>query len=404
LDGQLVEANPAFLQLLGVQTLAEAQALNLHELFLHPQVKSFDRTSLSPAAASAPVKQWLGREIQLRQAHGETVWVTLNQTITAVDRELFVEGLTEDISDRKALELALQQQAEALAHANRLKDEFLTTIYHELRTPLNTILGWAKILRAQPIPSVAMFNRALEVIERNAIKQANIIEDILDVSQIIQGQLRLNPTSVNLEKTLAAAIEGIRPAAEAKSITLNLHLASDLNFIWGDANRLQQILWNLLLNAVKFTPRAGQIEVRVELLKGEREKGKGEREKGKGKRRKAKGKRGMEKRLCRSHSPIHPSTHPPIPSYAQITITDTGIGISPEFLPYVFDRFSQADGSISRNYGGLGMGLAIVRHLVELHGGTVSAESPGMGQGATFTVRIPSISPQIPSTTLSAPD
>lgn len=181
------------------------------------------------------------------------------------------------------------------------------------------------------------------MIERNAKKQAHLIEDILDVSQIIQGKLRLNLTSVNLKEMLAVVVESIRPALESKAIELSVHLDPNLGMAWGDENRLQQIFWNLLLNAVKFTPPAGQIQVR---LTQHRER-------------------------------------------VQFQIQDTGIGISPEFLPYVFDRFSQADGSITRTHGGMGLGLAIVRHLVELHGGVVKAESPGLGKGSTFTVEIP---------------
>jgi PAS domain S-box-containing protein len=344
LDGYLVEANATFLKLLGVQTLEEAQAMNLRERFSPPQIPLPKRSQLlEHPSSSALAEQWLGREVQLQPVHGEPQWVAVNQTITAFGQEFFIEGLIEDISDRKALETALQQQAEALAQANRLKDEFLSTIYHELRTPLNPILGWSKLLRAQPTYDQSLFDRALAVIERNAVKQASLIEDILDVSQIIQGRLRLNLTLVNLEETLAVAVEGIRAALESKSIELSIHLDLELGLAWGDKNRIQQIFWNLLLNAVKFTPATGQIQVR----------------------------------LTQHHQMV------------KFQVQDTGIGISPEFLPHVFDRFSQADGSITRTYGGMGLGLAIVRHLVELHGGTVKAESPGLGQGATLTVEIP---------------
>jgi PAS domain S-box-containing protein len=344
LDGYLLEANDTFLNLLGVQTLEEAQARNLQEWFLSPDVSFPERSQLLESASpQSLLEQWLGREVQLRTLRGEPRWVALNQTITAFGQEFFVEGLIEDISDRKALETALQHQAEALAKANRLKDEFLSTLYHELRTPMNPILGWSKLLRTQSKYDELLFDRALEVIERNAVKQSNLIEDILDVSQIIQGKLRLNPTSVNLAEILAAVVEGIHASLESKSIELSVHLDSNLGLAWGDENRLQQILWNLLLNAVKFTPPAGRIEVRLT-----------------------------------QHAQM-----------MQVQVQDTGIGISPEFLPHVFDRFSQADGSITRTHGGIGLGLAIVRHLVELHGGTVEAESPGLGKGATFTIEIP---------------
>ncbi|MCU0553041.1 MAG: ATP-binding protein [Leptolyngbya sp. Prado105] len=353
LRGHLVEANPVFLQLLGVQTLAEAQALNLQELFLHPQVQLSEQSESSECQPSSlpslPLaEQWLRREVQVRSIHGHTVWVALNQTITARGRDLFVEGLVEDIRDRKALEDALQQQAKALAQTHRLKDEFLSTLYHELRTPLNAILGWSKLLRTQPTYDIAVLSQALAVIERNAEKQTQIIEDILDVSQIIQGQLQLNPTFVHMEEILTAVLAKLHPAIAAKSLEFSLHVDPHVELLWGDKERLQQILWNLLLNAVKFTPNAKRVEVRLE-------------------------------QVDRS---------------VQFQVKDTGVGINPEFLPYVFDRFSQADGSISRAYGGLGLGLAIVRHLVELHGGTVRAESLGLGQGATFTIQIPLMTTQ----------
>jgi PAS domain S-box-containing protein len=344
LNGYLLEANRTFLDLLGVQTLEEAQALNLHGWLLPPYV-SFSKRSPIPdsSAYSSPAEQWLEREVQLRTVQGEARWVTLNQTLTAFGQDFFVEGLIKDISDRKALENALQHQAQTLAQANRLKDEFLSTLYHELRTPMNAVLGWSKVLRAQSRYDDTLFNRALEVIERNAAKQNELIEDILDVSQVIQGKLRLNPTLVNVEETLTAVVENISAALDSKAIELSVHPDPNLGLAWGDKNRLQQIFWNLLLNAVKFTPPGGQIEVRLT----------------------------------------------PHQQRVKVQVQDTGIGISPEFLPHVFDRFSQSDGSITRTYGGMGLGLAIVRHLVELHGGTVKAESPGLGQGTTFTIEIP---------------
>jgi PAS domain S-box-containing protein len=343
LDGYLLEANETFLDLLGVQTLTEAQTMNLHEWFLPPHGFLSAPSQLQDVDSPARVEQWLGREVQLQPAQGEPRWIALNQTITAFGHEFFVEGLITDISDRKALETALRHQTAALAQANRLKDEFLSTLYHELRTPLNPLLGWSKLLRSQPRYDKPLFDRALDIIERNAVKQADLIEDILNVSQIIQGKLRLNPTLVNLHKTTTVVIESIHAALESKSIELSVHFDPNLDLVWGDESRLQQVFWNLLLNAVKFTPPSGRIQVRLEQQD----------------------------------------------SVVRFQVQDTGIGIRPEFLPYVFDRFSQADGSITRTYGGMGLGLAIVRHLVELHGGTVKAESPGVGQGATFTVEIP---------------
>ncbi len=262
-----------------------------------------------------------------------------------------------------ASETQLRAQTEQLQEANQLKDQFLAILSHELRSPLNAILGWSKLLRTRKFDEVT-FNRALEIIERNATLQTKLIEDLLDISRIIRGKLTLDPQPTNIIPPITAAIDNIRLAAEAKSIDLQLivldfeqvyspvylteHKDSNFNekskfLVSGDANRLQQIFWNLISNAIKFTPTGGQVEICLE-----------------------------EVAAC-----------------AQITVKDTGKGIPPEFLLHVFDSFRQADGSITRNHGGLGLGLAIVRHLVELHGGTVSVESPGEGQGATFTVQLP---------------
>lgn len=226
--------------------------------------------------------------------------------------------------------------------ANRLKDEFLATVSHELRTPLNSILGWANLIRSGSLDP-EMQARAIETIERNARSQQQIIEDILDVSRIITGKLRLEIAQIDLAEVIEAAIESIRPSAEAKSIRLETELPENKATINGDAHRLQQVIWNLLSNAIKFTPKGGA--VRVELRR------------------------------------IH--------SHIEIVVRDSGKGIELEFLPHVFDRFSQADASTTRAHGGLGLGLAIVRHLVELHGGTVSAESEGANKGATFKVTLP---------------
>jgi signal transduction histidine kinase len=247
-----------------------------------------------------------------------------------------------DISDRKQSEAILQRQSQELAQANRLKDEFLATLSHELRTPLNSILGLAKLLPMRRLNEEKMA-RALETISRNTQSLAQLIEDVLDMSDIITGELTLNVASVELMPIIERAIASIRVAAEAKTLQIETHLDASVAPILGDASRLQQIVWNLLSNAVKFTPKEGQIQVRLEQIEDQ----------------------------------------------AQIQVSDTGIGIHDDFLPFVFDRFRQEDGSLTRSHGGIGMGLAIVRYLVELQGGTVWAESPGSGQGATFTVRFP---------------
>jgi PAS domain S-box-containing protein len=228
--------------------------------------------------------------------------------------------------------------------ANRSKDEFLATVSHELRTPLNAILGWAHMLRSNRLDDTTQI-RALETIERNAKSQAQLIEDILDVSRIVTGKLRLDVRPVVLDAVVDAAIEAVRPAADAKEIRIDNILDPSAGPVSGDPNRLQQVIWNLVANAVKFTGRGGRVQVHLQR----------------------------------------------VASSIEITVRDTGQGISAEFLPYVFDRFRQADATSTRRHGGLGLGLAIVRHLVEMHGGTVEATSPGETLGATFTVKLPPI-------------
>ncbi|MBD2567092.1 response regulator [Anabaena lutea FACHB-196] len=244
--------------------------------------------------------------------------------------------------DNGRLYLVAQRDRTTAETASRLKDEFLATLSHELRTPLNAILGWSQML-LNKISNSSTSRRALETIVRNAKAQTQIVEDILDVSQIIRGKLPLQVVPVDLVPIIKTVIISLHPAITAKAIHLEVHLNLVEGKVLGDAARLQQIFWNLLSNAVKFTPQSGDILVQLAQVDTE----------------------------------------------AHIIVQDTGIGISAEFLPFVFDRFRQADGSTTRFYGGLGLGLAIVRHLAELHGGTVEAASLGEGQGATFTVKLP---------------
>src|SRR6476661_5310973 len=245
------------------------------------------------------------------------------------------------IDNAQLYRLAQRDRAKAEA-ANRIKDEFLAVLSHELRSPLNPILGWTKLLRNGRLDATKT-QQALETIERNAKLQAQLIEDLLDVSRILQGKMTLNVAPVNLAATIEAALETVRLAAEAKHIQIQTTFNPISGTVSGDTNRLQQVIWNLLSNAVKFTPTGGRIEVQLEQV-------------------------GM---------------------YAQIQVKDTGKGIRRDFLPHVFDYFRQEDGTITRHFGGLGLGLAIVRHLTELHGGTVQADSPGQNLGATFTIRLP---------------
>ncbi|HKV11003.1 MAG TPA: GAF domain-containing sensor histidine kinase [Thermoanaerobaculia bacterium] len=232
-----------------------------------------------------------------------------------------------------------KQQAE---QANRAKDDFLATVSHELRTPLNAMMGWGQILLTSDADPEKR-HKGLETIVRNGRLQAQLIDDLLDVSRIITGKMRLEVRLVELVSVIEAAIESIRPAAEAKQISLLRRLDPLAGPVAGDPSRLQQVVWNLLANAVKFTPKGGKVEVRLER----------------------------------------------VDSHVEIVVADTGMGISPEFLPHVFDRFRQLDGSMKRQHGGLGLGLSIVRHLAELHGGTVQVKSPGEGQGSTFVVALP---------------
>ena len=245
--------------------------------------------------------------------------------------------------EERAQLLVRERAARAEAElANRTKDEFLATLSHELRTPLSAILGWSHILRTNQLGKKD-WARGLETIERNARVQSQLIDDLLDVSRIISGKIRIEPRAVDLPTVIEAAIDSIRPTLEAKEIQLETDFESRDCIVLGDANRLQQIFWNLFSNAVKFTPQNGSVRVQV------REQDFG----------------------------------------VKVSVSDSGVGITPEFLPYIFDRFSQADGSTTRTHGGLGLGLAIVRHLVGLHHGRVEVESEGENRGATFTVTLP---------------
>ncbi len=261
--------------------------------------------------------------------------------------ERIITGLSAQAAiaiDNARLFEEMQKARESAEVANRLKDEFLATLSHELRTPLNAVLGWTSLVRSTAMDE-ARRARALETIERNALLQQKIVEDLLDVSKIIAGQLRLEKEPIPFRPIVEAAVESIRPTAGAKNVRVTLELDDDPAIVIGDQRRLQQIVWNLLSNSVKFTPDGGSIRVALAVTEA-----------------------------C-----------------VELVVADTGIGISPEFLPHVFERFRQGDARTSRAHGGLGLGLAIVRHLTEMHGGTVAAVSAGEGKGATFVVRLPNV-------------
>jgi signal transduction histidine kinase len=287
------------------------------------------------------------RELDLQaMAAGAADYLTKSELNAALLERAIRYAIAQRRSEQERLQLALAREAQAQAErANRAKDDFLALVSHELRSPLNAMLGWVQVLRQTEVtPDVQ--EKALETIERSARTQARMIEDLLDISRIVNGRLQLNKEPVEIATVVRAAADLMRPAAEAKQITLATELDPAVSLVAGDADRLQQIVVNLLSNAIKFTSEGGRVTVRLETNAA---------------------------RL-------------------RLSVTDTGKGISGDFLPHIFDRFSQAEnGALRSRQGGLGLGLAIVRHLVELHGGTIHAESPGPEQGANFIIELPAL-------------
>ncbi len=342
-QGRIIYANPATLEVLGKSA---DEVIGLRDCELYPSLElgaivtdndqRIMESGQTEVVEESPdgIRTFLAMKTPYRNERGEVIGLI---------------GISNDISDRVHFErdrehILQQEQAarEEAERANRIKDEFLAILSHELRSPLNPILGWSKLLQTGKLnPTKAA--EALKTIERNAKLQSQLIEDLLDVSRILRGKLTLNVASVTLATTILAALETVQLAAEAKGIEIQTFLDPNVGQVSGDTGRLQQIVWNLLSNAVKFTSQGGRVEVRLTQ----------------------------------------------IATIAQIQVIDTGKGISSEFLPHVFEHFRQEDGATTRKFGGLGLGLAIVRQLVELHGGTVAAESAGEGKGATFTVRLP---------------
>src|SRR5690242_10425342 len=339
LDGVVLSVNPWAARVLGYPR-ERLIGMNIRDGLLPEYRAQFDqylRTMKTEGSARGVMK--------VRTASGETrLWEYYNTLRTEGVETPIVRGMAHDVTERReALKREKEARLEAEA-ANRVKDEFLSTLSHELRTPLTAIMGWSDLLLHDEVEPEKR-TQAIETIARNAYSQCQLINDLLEVSRIITGKLRLEFVACDLQSVIEAAAESIRPTAEAKGVRLQVTLDEEAGEVFGDHERLQQVVWNLLWNGVKFTRKGGLVQVTLQRIN----------------------------------------------SHLEIVVNDTGVGIRPDFLPHVFDRFRQADGSTTRNYGGLGLGLAIVRHLVELHGGTAWAESGGDNQGSRFTVRLPAM-------------
>ncbi|MFN6964419.1 MAG: ATP-binding protein [Pyrinomonadaceae bacterium] len=366
-----IVANPALAEMVGMAP-GDNVSLNHHGLpYRHFKGgRELTADELPMQRAVAQKRAILNEELEIERADGSriSIYCFAAPIVDDDDNVLGCIAAQVDVTQQKLYEREREQKLneerllrEHAEEANRLKDEFLATVSHELRTPLNSIIGWTAILREggqSSIPSAYdAQQRAVAAIERGARSQIQLIEDLLDVSRIVSGKLQIDNSRVDLVKVVHAAVDTVRPAADAKHIRLTTHIASATAFVTGDHDRLQQVSWNLLSNAIKFTPEGGSVDVTLE----------------------------------------------PSESHVLLTVSDTGSGIKSEFLPFVFDRFRQADGSITRSFSGLGLGLSIVKHIVELHGGTVTAASDGIDRGATFTVRLPIGAPPPGNTSTSGP-
>ena len=341
---QITDVNPFMMELLGYSR-DEFLGKELWEIGLFS-----DKTASQDAFRELQETGYLRYEdLPLQTRRGQSREVEFVSNVYEEDGQQVIQCNIRDITDRKQseeergelLESAQVARTEADT-ANTFKDEFLAILSHELRTPLTAILGWAQLLTTGKLDEQDS-ERALETIVRNARAQTQLIDDLLDISRIITGKLRLDVRPVELAPIIETVVDGVRPAADAKNIHLQTALDSSINPISGDPDRLQQIIWNLMTNAIKFTPKGGRVQVWLERVE----------------------------------------------SHVEITISDTGQGIAPAFLPHVFERFRQSDSSSTRREGGLGLGLSIVRQLVELHGGTVTAHSEGEGEGTNFKVILP---------------
>ena len=347
-DHKVFRANKALSEILGCAP-EELSGLSIDELGLPEEA---EKSSMPLTQLFTGETDGYQLERRCRSKKRDVIWINLiGRAVRDSDGKiLYGLVMAENISERKRSEeqrerlLAAEQKARSDAEAaNRAKDQFLATVSHELRTPLGAILGWARILRNQTNDPKTTA-RGLEAIERNATVQAQLIEDILDVSRIISGKLRLLPQNVELTAVVRAAVDSIKPAVEARRIRLETKLNSPAVTVRGDPSRLQQVIWNLLSNAVKFSPEGGKVQLGLELAG---------------------------------------------PHHVEVTVVDAGHGIPAAFLPHMFEPFRQADASTTRRYGGLGLGLSIVKQLVELHGGTIDAVSEGEGKGATLRLTLP---------------
>jgi PAS domain S-box-containing protein len=374
IDYQFLEVNPVFEQQTGLK-----QAVGKTARQLVPNLEDFWFEAYGRVALTGEsVRFENGSEVMNR-------WFEVYAFPVGSRADHKVAILFKEISDRKAIEaqrekLLQQEQAarEAAERANQIKDEFLAVLSHELRTPLNPILGWSKLLQSPQI-STEKLQQGLTTIERNAKQQVQLIDDLLDISRIIRGKIALKFTPVTLSEPILAALETVRLAAEVKAIQVEVSLDSTVGQVRGDAGRLQQVIWNLLSNAIKFTPAGGRVSVHLRQINFELERP---------------GQIGFDEATGLSPQTL---------SYAQITVIDTGKGIHSDFLPHVFELFRQQDSSTTRSFGGLGLGLAIARQVVEAHGGIITATSPGEGQGSTFTVQLPLIPILISQTEATCP-
>jgi PAS domain S-box-containing protein len=347
-EGRYLRVNHKYCEMLGY---SEQELLQLAVVDVtHPDDREATAAQVRSGFTSGDPAEYSMEKRYVRK-DGAIIWALINWTIVrdAEGHPLHSVANIQDITARKQAEaereeLLLRERAarEAAEAANRSKDEFLAVVSHELRSPLNAILGYAALLRYEGMDA-GKVKQAVDVIERSGKAQGRLIEDLLDTARIISGKLRLAVGPVDMASVIDEAVQTVHPAAEAKGVSLQANVPPGIGQITGDHTRLQQIIWNLLSNAVKFTPQGGRVEVRLER---------------------------MDPHIC-------------------VIVSDTGKGIAPDFMPYVFDRFRQSDASSARRYGGLGLGLALVKYLAELHGGTIEAASPGEGQGATFKVTLP---------------